>query len=113
MTKKRYDFLKSAGIETEDKFFIEKAVNNLIAALYKPHEELEFVRDAERCLEYGVDEEPINWGDLKCNTVEKFFGGNYLITIDEASPNSCPTLCEYIERFMRKWGWDVRVVTEW
>ncbi len=96
-----------------DIIVVERLVNRLIESLYKPHEKYQFVRDAERCEKFSVEEEPINWGDLKCNEVKRFDDGSYLVVIDEASPKDCQTFCEYIENFMKEWGWSVRVETEW
>ena len=62
--------------------------------------------------QFNIDDEPINWGDLKCIEIEKLNDG-YLVTIDEASPGICPTFCEYIEKYMHAWGWDVKCQTEW
>jgi hypothetical protein len=36
------------------------------------------------------------------------------ITIDEACPNECPTLCRYIEDFLKFQGYsNILVKTEW
>lgn len=113
----RYDFHKKNGLITlqteEDR--IKLLVNKLIDLLFKPNfGEGEFIPDWERITSMGIDsEEPVNWGDLKCNEVKKFDDGNYLVVIDEASPGDCQTFCEYIERYMESWGWIIKVETEW
>lgn len=95
---------------------IEIRVNILLRALYVPVEGHNYLTktDTRRIQEFGIDDsEPINWGDLKCCGVERVHGGSFLVTIEEASPGSCQSLCDYIERFMKSWGWDVTVETEW
>jgi hypothetical protein len=88
-------------------------VNFLICCLYKPDKDLCFVVDKNKLKRYKIDiNEPVNWGDLSCTDVKKI-GNEFLITIEEASPNECPTLCNYIRQFMRDWGWEVRVETKW
>lgn len=112
-TKEHLEFLSAQGVKTPVmETVVANYVNRLIEALYKPHEELKFVRDAERCQIFGVDEEPINWGSLYVNECYKYQDG-FKVVIDEASPGSCPTFCAYIEKYMKIWGWSVYVETEW
>lgn len=91
-------------------------VNGLIDALYIPCKEADRERhiDPVRFEAFGVDKgEPVNWGSLSCNEVKEFKDGTFQVIIDEASPGGCPTLCAYIEDFMRAYGWEVKVETEW
>ncbi len=55
-------------------------------------------------------EEPINWGDLKCNEVKQ----TILVTIDEAAPD-CSYLQQYIYRKLKEKypDKDFEVHTEW
>lgn len=55
----------------------------------------------------------INWGDLKCSIVKALADGRFIVVIDEASPDACPTLCDYIQRHLKMNGWDCEVETEW
>lgn len=115
MLKERYDQMKALAfpVQTEERM-IELLINRLIEALYTPHEEYQFVRDTKRCYDLEIDDEPINWGDLKVNQVSKKGEDNiWDVWIDEASPDACPTFCAYIEKYMSKWGWQVSVQTEW
>lgn len=93
---------------------IERLVDMLIQALYIPDKgEQIYHVDSNRTTFFQIDDsEPINWGDLKCNEVKRFDDGSFLVVIDEASPNNCPTFCGYIETYMASWGWTVRVETE-
>lgn len=93
---------------------IEVLVNKLIDGLYCPSQgDITETVDYSRLEKFGIDKkEPINWGALHCIHVE-LIGDIWDVTIEEAMPASCPTLCSYIERFMKSWGWDVRVNTEW
>ena len=111
------EFMNRMGIQTTAERVIDKAVDKLLDALYVPYatgEHLIYKRDPERCEHFGISEdEPINWGDLKCCEVKPFADGKYRVTIDEASPGECPTLCEYIRKYLKLQGWDCEVQTEW
>ncbi|HEY0088892.1 MAG TPA: hypothetical protein VGB37_08615 [Candidatus Lokiarchaeia archaeon] len=112
--KERFEFYKKAGIikQTAEER-IKLLVNKLIDSLYIPIEGDRIDKvDLKRIKLFKIDSEPINWGDLGCAEVEKH-GDFYLITIEEASPENCPTLCEYIEKYIKSWGWDVKCQTEW
>lgn len=112
--KERYDHLTASGVITPDyEDVITSLVNRLIESLYKPDEELQFITDAKRIKLFGLENEPVNWGSLRCNEVKQFEDGSFLVTIDEACPGHCQMLCEYIEKFMAAWGWQIKVVTEW
>lgn len=91
-------------------------VNRLIEALYIPVEGYESITqvDHKRLEHFEIaDDEPINWGDLKCREVEKFANGTFFVVIDEAAPKGCETFCDYIQKYMKSYGWDCRVETEW
>ena len=93
---------------------IEALANQLIESLYKPCEEDNiFIVDRKRLKAFGVDgTEPVNWGDLSATVEVK--GDAFIVTIEEASPGDCPTLCDYIDKYLTAWGWDgVVVQTEW
>ena len=109
--------LLAVGIVTTAEEMIEKAVDRLIAALYIPvvtsDSRLVFMRDSVRCDRFGVEEEAINWGDLKCCDVRAFADGTYQVTIDEASPGGCSTFCEYIRHHLAVEGWKCEIQTEW
>lgn len=112
----RLAHLKLCGIEVTAEEMIDKAVDKLIAALYKPVVEdgrMFYQRDPVRCEEFGVDDEPMNWGDLKCVDVRAFADGTFQVTIDEASPGECPTFCAYIAHMLKMQGWECEVQTEW
>lgn len=116
-SKERFDFMSTHIPEVyryRAESIIEELVNTLINGLYIPVKG-EHCRQADRVrLElFGIKQEPINWGDLKCMEVEAFKNGRYLVTIEEASPSDCPTFCSYIETYLKSYGWDVQVQTEW
>ena len=92
---------------------IRDFVNFLITILYRPDEEAKFVLDPQRVKELiGDDPGPVNWGDLKCFDVEQR-GKVFIAKVDEASPDA-HGLREYLERWLRIWGWEeVIVETEW
>ena len=110
-------YLQSCGIEVTAEDTIRDEANRLIQSLYVPSVSedgrLIYVRDQARCDMFGIEEEPINWGDLKCFEVKAFEGGGYLVTIDEASPDGCETFCEFIRRHLSLMGWECDVQTEW
>jgi len=113
----RLSHLKLCGIETTAEELIDKEVDRLLAALYIPTVTedggLIYQRDPVRCELFGIEEEPINWGDLKCSQVDAFADGRYRIIIEEASPGGCPSLCEYVSHHLRINGWVCEVSTEW
>jgi hypothetical protein len=114
--KEQFDFQKKNYGDnsiTEEKR-IKSLTNRLIESLYAPKEgEKEFVPDWPRIEALGIDRlEPINWGDLGCYSVE-LKNNIYLVIIDEADPDNCQTFCDYIERHLKSWGWNVVVITEW
>jgi hypothetical protein len=115
--RERYELTKDflPSFRKTEKEHLTDLVNILIKGLYIPVEGHTSVtrRDPIRCEAFGICEEPINWGDLWCSEVKKFEDGTFLVTIEEAMPANCQTLCDYIERFMRSYGWEVRVQTEW
>ena len=112
-TKEHLELLTKAGIEVPAMEMVaSNMVQKLIDALYRPHLELKYVRDPQRCKDLEVDEEPINWGSLYVNEVYPYNDG-FKVVIDEAAPDACPTFCAYIEKYMSKWGWVVYVETEW
>lgn len=115
-SKERYDFMKKVApaYNRTEVEVVEELVTRLIESLYLPvGEKGMFHVDPDRLRIYKIGHEPINWGGLICNEVKKFEDGSFLATIEEASPGDCPTFCEYIEKYMKKWGWNVRVETEW
>lgn len=116
--RQHFEFIKNTlgdkwEVTAEDR--VMSLVNILIDALYIPVDNGRTVTiDKIRIEHFGIDfSEPINWGDLKCNEALQFSDGTFLVTIYEASPNDCPTLCEYIEEFMASNGWIVKAETEW
>lgn len=117
MQKEKFDLYSSNGwvnISRED--MISQMVDKLLGYLFRPTEDplLLYVSDIERVKAFGIEDgEPINWGDLKCCEVQSLLGGSFIVTIDEAAPDACPTLCAYVEKYLRAWGWEVKVETEW
>lgn len=119
-SKERFEFLKKAvgdeHYKSSAEDVVQNLVNDLINALYIPVKGWDGITKADhnRIKHFGInDGEPINWGDLKCNEVKKFDDGSFLVIIDEAAPKNCQTFCEYIETYMRSYGWDVTAETEW
>jgi hypothetical protein len=117
--REHFEFLENAleGKFTQTKEGrVELLVNMLIDALYIPTiGEHTRIPDKQRIKFFDIDfSEPVNWGGgLHCCEVKEFADGSFLVTLEEASPNDCQTLCEYIEKYMNSYGWTVRVETEW
>lgn len=111
------EWMRSIGMDINAEKMINDLVNELLASLFIPIQSEEygllFRRDPIRCDHFGIEDEPINWGDLKCAEVRAFDDGRFLVIIDEASPGACPTLCDYIGRHLKIRGWDCDVETEW
>lgn len=117
--RQKFDFFSAKGIlkQTPEER-IETRVNMLIAALYIPEHGYDGMTkvDPHRIERFEIDDsEPINWGDLKCLEVEKsnHEEERWIITIDEAAPDVCDTFCDYISYYMKSYGWNVTVKTEW
>lgn len=112
----RIAHLKMCGIDTTPEEMIKLKVDMLLESLFIPvvtdDGRLIFQRDPIRCEHFGVEDEAINWGDLKCCEVKAFADGSYRITIDEAA-SDCRTLCDYVQRHVELLGWKVEVETEW
>lgn len=116
-TKKNHDFIIRIMPDRKDEIvgMVRGYVDELIAALFYPVKGDSFNRvDDERCKLLGVSRnEPINWGDIRCSEAKEFADGSFMVTLEEASPGACPTLCEYIRSYMESYGWTVQVQTEW
>lgn len=115
--KEHFDFLVSAKIlkPEDDIERVRNLVNLLLEALFIPTKGRRLTNaDPIRIKHFKIDDkEPINWGDLGCSGVKYDHHGGYNVLIDEASPGACPTLCEYVEKYMKSYGWDVYCETEW
>ena len=113
-TRKHFEMLVAIGAISPDTGagIVKKIANDLLLALKKPSErDFCFVNDGQRFEQAGVDpKEPANWAALHCS-VKELADSTYLITIDEASPGQCPTLCSYIHDFLKRGGWGTQVVT--
>ena len=88
---------------------VKMEVNKIIKSLYR--KDGRYV-NMQKLIKYGLDKQAINWGDLKAFEVWKNKKGDYLVSIDEASPD-CPEFHAYISEEMQKKGFEVEVVTEW
>lgn len=112
MNKEHYDLVSKFTSQTPEQR-IEVLINKLIDGLYCPTEgDITEVIDYGRLEKFKINpSEPINWGSLNCSEVN-YKDGIYEAVIYDAEPLACPTLCNYVERFMKSWGWDVRVLTE-
>jgi len=114
MKKERFDQFVELGFKKseDDILTLTIAANSLLDALYRPTIEGTLI-DNSRLKRYKIDKsEPVNWGGGLYATVDKEADG-YLITVEEAAPDECDTLCDYVEKYLTAWGWPVKVVTEW
>ncbi len=113
--KEQFDlYVKNGLLDPKmDTYRVELLANKLLESLYKPITKKGlFIPDWLRIKKEGIDRtEPINWGDLKATIIKK--EGLYIVTIDEASPGECQTLCEFVEKYLTAWGWPVIIETEW
>ena len=96
------------GIRTDPVEIIKRDINRLIGCLYKPDKD-GFVPDKEKI--GPIFSDPINWARLNCYEVkgEEF---PFVAYVGPASPDS-PNLKQYIEGWLKEWGWEVVVITEW
>ncbi len=111
--KQHYDLLCEAGVTKQTPCErIAMLVNRLLEAIYTPvMDERKFVVNQETLERLGLGNEPFNRGALHASCEETAEG--FWVTIDEAEPQQCPMLCEYIRKHLAAWGWNVEVETEW
>lgn len=113
-----YFGISNFGIsETE---VVENLINRLLENLYVPCkgklaiEGHTFVTDRKKLKKHKLDNEPVNWGHLLvCETIKVEGEDKFIVKIEEASPGDCPNLCSYVEKYMKKWGWNIEAITEW
>jgi len=118
-SREHFEFMKKAVPQSSltAEAVIKSLAEGLIKALYIPVEG-ESVRrvDKSRLTHFGVDDtEPVNWGDLGCSEVRQSPDGDgtFILTVEEAAPRDCESLCEYIETYLYSYGWECKVETEW
>jgi hypothetical protein len=113
--KEHFDWLVKNGLlkPEQDTIRVELLANRLINSLYKPTiDKRLFIANRKFIDSQDIDcDEPINWGSLSATVSKK--EGLYIVTIEEANPGNCPTLCEYVAGYLTAWGWPVLVETEW
>lgn len=114
MTFKQYQHHKKVlGINAmPPEEVVLKLVNRLIEALYIPTPK-GITIDPIRLKLFQIENEPFNSANLTCSDVFKKDDNTFLVIIDEAAPDGCPTLCRYISEFAKYYGWNVIVKTEW
>jgi len=121
MKKKEFNLYVQLGIskEKDAELIIQSLINWLISILYVPDANLIKVVNRELIKKLGLDEDAINWGDLKCFEVEKEKAclpnrqeEKWIAYVDEADPTAY-NLRRYLQNWLMKWGWDVEVITEW
>lgn len=113
--KEQFDFYVKSGIlkADQDVVRVESLANRLLDILYKPDISRSlFIPNWQLIEAEGIDsDEPINWGDLSATVCKR--EGLFIVTIEEASPGECQTLCDYVEKYLSAWGWPVIIKTEW
>ena len=114
MKKEKFDLYVQLGIseEKDGELIIQSLINWLISILYVPDADLIKVVNRELIQKLGLDKDAINWGDLKCFEVAKEKEGKWIAYVDEADPTAY-NLRHYLQNWLAKWGWDVKVITEW
>ena len=115
-TRKGYERMKNIMDGIVDDYpsveqTIQDTVDALLTTLFIPSED-DYKADGERIKPLGFTDEPINWGDIGCTGVERLESGVYIVTVEEAAPN-CTVFAEWIGDWLRTWGWETVVETEW
>jgi len=113
MRKEDFDFEVNVGLRKRDSDVevIKELVDFLIMNLYEPDEEVICKVNTRKIKKLGLAKEAINWGDLSCREVERK-NGVYIVYIEEDSED-CSNLKNYIESWLKKWGWKAVAVTNW
>src|SRR5687767_13111025 len=86
MCKSEFDFcVEHELLKPEDDVeFVFKLVKQIIYSLFKPAQEGPgFIVDWERAK--GMEEEHLNWKNLKCSKVERWTNDSYKVTIIEGT----------------------------
>ena len=98
----------------DEKVWVQRATNQLIAYLFRPDREHKWgwVADGPLIELLGFRDEPINYGDLSCVDVQRLGDDGFLVLIEEAAP-SCPNFCAWVEGWLAVFGWKTQVETEW
>ena len=117
-SKERFEFMKKNfpdHFKLKAEVIIKNLVNLLINGLYIPRKgEIMKEVDINRLKQFEINEnEPINWGNLKCKEVEKINNDIFFVIVKEAGESACRTLCYYIEDYLESYGWECHVETEW
>ena len=91
---------------------ITQSAQWLLERLYIPHAKMGCRASHNDIKKYGLNKDPINWGDLSVVHVSRK-GGSYCVDIEEASQDAVH-LQAYISLWLKRWGWgSVEVRTLW
>lgn len=113
VTKREFDQYRAPFPDLYDvEDTVRWCIDSLLAHLYRPVDDHTWRSDGRKLRKFGLDNEAINWGDLSCTEVNSLTDGSFLAVIEEASPD-CVNLCRWVEGWLMKWGWKVKVQTEW
>ncbi len=113
--KEHFDMLVGMGVLTSDlaESRVRVLAERLLSALKIPDEE-GMALDKARIEHFGIDiNECVNWASMNVGDIKELVDGTFLIWVDEACPDTCPTLCAYVEKYMTFLGWQVSVRTMW
>lgn len=91
---------------------IKLQAQRLLEWLYDPVDSSLGWMANKRVLELGFSAEVINWGDLNVTEVEPQEDGSFIVHVEEAAPD-CKRLQTWLADWLRAWGWDCHVETEW
>ena len=109
-TREEYENYKYLYLDLKAEEIIQGLINLIILSFYQLDKEVGFKADRRR-IPKEIWEEAINWGDLSCVKVEKI-RNSYVAYVEEAD-DTCIHLQLFIEDWLKNWGWDVKVKTEW
>lgn len=103
-------------LRTSEKKVIRRNANWLLEHLYVPRyvprADIGACVSNEALRKAGIEGEPVNWGDLGVSVKKR--GRVWVVELEEASAEQCPTLCEYVRGWLEKWGWpNVAVEMKW
>ena len=94
---------------------ITELINELLDGLYIPIDNNpRGIRDRNLLRELGIFEtEPINWAKLYIKEVSHVKDNFYLVFINNALPNQCPTFSSYLRNKMEEAGYFVDITLNW
>ena len=111
--EKRFVFREGRPLTEDDQnIILDQQASALLAYLYEPDAQLGWVANGNLVERFELDKDAINWGDLAVIDVAQTTDGSFIVYVEEVAPDAIH-LQRWIEGWLKAWGWNASVVTEW